>query len=78
MTSIACGVKRRCGLGQMFANDARIADLLVTERELVMREADRPRFVGELGVLQGAGVQRDRAGLLAPGMGNPTVQTPQR
>ena len=78
MTSIASGMKRRCGLGEMFANDARIADLLVTERELVVRQTDRSRFVGELGVLQGAGMERDRAGLLATGMGNSTVQTPQR
>jgi hypothetical protein len=40
MTTIARGVKRRCGFGQMFADDAGIADLLVAEGELVMRQAD--------------------------------------
>ncbi len=54
VTAIACGVQRRRGLGEMLADDARIADLLVAERELVVRQADRSRVVRELGMLQRA------------------------
>ena len=61
VAAIAGGVQRRCGFGQVLADDARVADLLVAERQLVVREADRARVVRELGVLQRAGVQRDGA-----------------
>ena len=54
MTSIAGGVKRRCRFGEVLADDARIADLLVAERELVVRQTNGARVVRELGMLQGA------------------------
>ena len=54
MAAIAGGVQRGCGFGQVLADDAGIADLLVAEGQLVMREADRARVVRQLGVLQRA------------------------
>ena len=43
VATIASGMQRGSGLGQMLANDAGIADLLVAERKLVVREADGAR-----------------------------------
>ena len=62
----------------MLANDPRIADLLVTERELVVGQANGSRIVRELGMFQGAGMQRDCPRLLTPGMSDTAVQSPQR
>ena len=78
MPAVAGGVQRGRRLGQVLADDARVADLLVAERELVVGEADRARVVRELGVLQRARVQRDRARLLAAGEGDAAVQPPER
>src|SRR5688572_27325646 len=61
----------------MFADDAGVADLLVAERQLVMREADGARFVRKLGVLQSANVKSDGARLLAAGEGDSSVEPPQ-
>ena len=77
VTSIAGGVQRRCGFGEVLADDARIADLLVAEGQLVVGETDGARFVRELGVLQRARVQRDRARLLALGVRDAAVQPPR-
>jgi hypothetical protein len=54
VSSIACGVERRSGFCQVVANNARITDLLVAQRELVVRQANRSRVVRELGMLQRA------------------------
>jgi hypothetical protein len=54
VTPIAGGMKRRGRLREMLANDARVADLLVAERELVVRETDRSGFVRQLRMFQGA------------------------
>ena len=43
-------MQRRRGLCDVFADDSRVADLLVAMPELVMREADRVRIVGLLGM----------------------------
>ena len=61
----------------MLANDARVADLLVAERELVVREADRAGVVRELGMLERARVQRDGARLFAARERDATVQPPR-
>ena len=78
MAAIAGGVQRGGGFGQVVADDAGVADLLVAERQLVMGEADGARVVRELGVLQRARMQRDGARLLAAREGDPAVQAPQR
>ena len=52
--AIAGGVERRGRFGQVVANDAGVADLLVAERELVVGEPDRPRVVGQLGMFERA------------------------
>ena len=52
MTAIAGGVQRGRGFGEVLAHDARIADLLVGEGQLVVREADRARVVRQFGVLE--------------------------
>ena len=55
-----------------------VADLLVAESQLVVGESDRARVVRELGVLQGARVQRDRARLFAARKRQAAVQAPER
>src|ERR1051326_4160998 len=77
MPAVAGRVKRGRRLGEMLADDPRIADLLVAERQLVMGEADRARVVRELRVLQRAGVKRDGARLLATGVRDAPMQAPQ-
>src|SRR5215510_10049945 len=62
----------------MLADDSRIADLLVTERELVMREADGARIVRQLGVLQRTCMKGDGARLLAARVRDAAMQSPQR
>ena len=78
VTPVAGGVQRRRRLGEMVADDARVADLLVAERQLVVGEANGARIVRELGVLQRARVQRDGARLLAARERDPAVQAPER
>jgi len=77
MTAIPRSVERGRGFREMLADDAGVADLLVAERELVVREADGPRIVRELGVLQRAGMERDRARLFTAGVRDAPVQAPQ-
>ena len=40
VTPVAGGVQRRGGFGQVFAEDAGVADLLVAEGQLVVGEPD--------------------------------------
>ena len=77
VTPIAGGVKRGRGFGEVIADDARVADLLVAEGQLVVRETDRAGVVRELRVLQRARVERNGARLLAAGERNASVQAPQ-
>ena len=76
VATIAGGMQCGGGFCQMLANDAGIADLLVAERELVVRKADGARIVRELGVLERARVQRDRARLFASRERDAAVQPP--
>lgn len=78
MTPIAGRVQRGRRFGEVIADDTRVPDLVVAERQLVVGEADGAGLVGELGVLQGARVERNGPGLLALGIRKPAVQTPQR
>ena len=78
VSPVAGGVQRGRGLGDVLADDRGVADLGVAERQLVVGEADGARVVGDLRVLQRASVQGDRARLLAAGVGDAAVQTPQR
>ena len=77
MTSIAGRVQRRRRFREMVADDARVADLLVAEGQLVVGKTDRARVVRELGVLQRARMQRDRPRLLALGVRDPAMQAPE-
>src|SRR5690349_80911 len=77
MTPIAGGVQRRRGFGEMVANNAGVADLFVTKRELVVGETNGARVVGELRVFQRPHVQRNRARLFAAGKGQTAVQAPE-
>ena len=77
MATVACGVQRGRGLCQVVAHDARLPDLPVAMRELVMCEADCARIVCKFGVLERARVQRDGARLLAAGVGDAAVQPPE-
>ena len=78
VTPIAGGVQGGRRLRQVLADDAGVADLFVAKGELVVGEADGARIVRQLGMLQGARVQRDRTRLLAAGEGDAAVQTPER
>jgi hypothetical protein len=72
--------RMQCGgrLGQVLPDDPRVTDLFVAEGQLVMREADGPRLVGELGVLQRARVQGNGARLLTARKGDAALQPPHR
>jgi len=61
MAPIACRVERRRGPGEMLADDGGVTDLAVAHREFVVGEADGPRVVCRLTVLQRAPVKCDRA-----------------
>ena len=74
---VAGGVQRRGGLGDVLADDGRVADLPVAEAELVVGEADGARVVRALGLLQGLGEEGDAAGRLAAGDGQPAVHPPE-
>ena len=78
MPAIAGGVQCRCSFGEVIADDAGVADLLVADRELVVRQTDGPRLVRQFGVFQGARMERDGAGLLTAREGDAPMQTPER
>ena len=78
MTTIAGREERRGCLGEVLADDGRVADLPVALRQLEMGEADGARVVRGLGVLQPSAVERDRARLIAARGGEPPVQAPER
>ena len=78
MTAVASRVEGGRRFGEVIADDARIADLLVAARQLVVTEADGARIVRTFGVFQRARVQRDRARLLSPSKSHAAVQAPQR
>ena len=78
MAAVAGRVQRRGGLGDVLAHDGDVADLAVALAELVVGQADAARIVGDLGLLQRAAVQRDRARLIAARRRQPAVQPPQR
>jgi len=61
----------------MFPNNARVANLLVAQRELVVSQADRARLVSQLGMLQRAGVECNRPRLLTAREGDSSVQAPK-
>ena len=74
---IAGGVQRRRGLRDVLADDRRVADLLVAEPELVVREADRLGVVRLLRVPQRAAEQRDGARLVAFRKRDAAVKPPE-
>ena len=57
----------------MLAHDGDVADLAVAEAELVVGEADGPRVVRALGLLQRLGEEGNAARGLAAGNGQPAV-----
>jgi hypothetical protein len=77
LTAVASRVQGRGGLGQMLAEDCGVADAPVAEGELVMNEANRPRFVGAFGSRERLTEERDSLGWLAPGSGKTAVHAPQ-
>ena len=74
--AIPGGVQGRGGLRQMVAEDSRVADLLVTEGELVLRETDGAGVVGKLGVFERARMQCDCPRLLAARERDAAVKPP--
>ena len=72
------GVQGGGGFGQVLTHDGVVADLLIAVDQFEVREPDAAGIVGGLGVLERAAVQRDSARLLAAGVGDPSVQAPQR
>ena len=75
---IARGMQRGRGLGDVLANDRRVAHLLVTESQLIMREADGLGVVRKLGLAKRPADQRDGARLVALGERNAAVPAPAR
>ena len=76
MPAIAHCVQCGGGLRQVLANDARIADLLVAKRKLVMGKTDRACVVRELRMFECSRVQSDRARLLAACKCDAAVKSP--
>ena len=78
IAAVARGMQRRRRLRDVLADDRRVADLLVAEPELVVREADGFGIVRQLGLAQRAAEQRDRARLVALGKRDAAMQPPER
>ena len=78
MATVACGVERGRGLCQVVAHYARLADVPVAMRKLVVSEADCARIVCKFGVFERARMQRDGTRLLATRVGDTAVQPPER
>src|SRR6185503_1466543 len=70
-------MQRRCGFGQMLANDSGITNLLVTEGKLVMRQTNGARIVRQLRMLQRARMEGDGARLFAARVCDAAMQSPQ-
>ena len=77
MPPVAGGEQRRGRLRDVFADDRDVADLPIALTELVVGEPDGARIVSDLGLLEGPTVMGDRARLIAPSEGQPSVQPPQ-
>jgi hypothetical protein len=65
MPPVAGGMQRRARLGDVFPDDRAVPDFAIALAELVVRQANRPRIVGGLGMAERSAVQRDRARLIA-------------
>ncbi len=78
VAAVAGGVQGCSRFAGVLAHDGGVADLAIAERQLVVGESDGARVVGELRLLQGAAVERDRARLLAAGVSHAAVEAPQR
>jgi hypothetical protein len=75
--AVANGVKRRSRLGQVFPDDAGVADLPVAEPQLEMREADSPGIVSLFRRAQCFRQERDAAGRLAACRREAAMQAPE-
>ncbi len=78
VTTVAGRVQRGDRLPDLLPHDRRVADLAIAHAEFVVGEADGAGVYGELGLLEGAAKQRDRARLVAAQRGQAAVQPPQR
>ena len=61
VTAIPGGVERRRRFRNVLAHGRGVADVAVALPELVVRESNAARIVGQLGLFERAAVQRDRA-----------------
>ena len=75
---VSSRVQRRSRLGDVLAEDCRVADLLVAVPQFVVREANRFLIVGLLGMTQCPAEECDRARLIAFGKCDAAVKPPQR
>ena len=78
VSPVARCMERRCGFGDVLADDRRVADLLVAVAELVVGEADGFGIVRLFGMTQRAAEQRDRAGLVAFRKRDAAMKPPER
>jgi len=62
----------------VLAQDGDVAHLTVAASQLVVGQPDGARIVSALGLFQCAALQRDGAGVVSAGPGEPAVQPPQR
>src|SRR5438034_616720 len=77
MPAIAGGMERGGRLRQVLAHDAGVANLFVTEGQLVVGQTDGARVMRELGVFQRALMQGDRARLLTACERETSLETPE-
>ena len=75
---VARRVKRGRRLTDVLADDGDVPDLAVALSQLVMCKADGTGIVGELGLLQRAGLEPDRPRLIAARRREAAVQPPER
>ena len=73
VTTVASGMEGGGGLSDVLAHDGVVADLAVAQSQLVVGETDGARVVGDLRLLERPSVERNRARLLAAGIGNAPV-----
>jgi hypothetical protein len=78
VSAIAGSVKGRSRLRDVLADNGVVTNLSIAEAELIVDEPDGLRIVGELGLFEGAPMESNRAGLITPGEGNPSVKSPER
>jgi hypothetical protein len=78
VSAIAGSVKGRSRLRDVLADNGVVTNLSIAEAKLIVDEPNGLRIVGKLGLFEGAPMQSNRARLVTPREGNPSVKSPKR